>query len=328
MDISALLCSDGYFLYNKTLAKKLGPGEAIIIGLFCSKYNYYKQRGELVNIEGKDYFYCVRSWIEDETGLKDDRQRAIIQSLQVHKILDVQKIGMPAKNYYCLNFENISQLFETEVVKQDDKSSGNATTSGPEMPPQVVGKTDLSNNKTVIPKGITVSNTQSNKGIVEQSSTSSTQINNESEDNKTSLEDFRKKYITGTTQCRTYTDDVEEVIAFLNKTANKDFKATTEATKKAIIARLKEGYSVTQMKDVIEHRWNLWKGTDMEQYMRPSTLFRPSNFENYVNSLGIKPRARGRGCPDTLSILRVKSGKSFKDLSVEEQEQTLTGRKF
>lgn len=315
MDITALLCSDGYFLYNKTLARLLGPGEAIMIGLFCSKYNYYKQRNELLNVDGKEYFFCVRSWIENETGLKEDRQRAIIQSLQVYKILDIKKIGMPAKNYYSLNFETLCKCFE------------NPTTSAPEMPPQEVGKTELSNNKTLIPKGITSNNKKDNKHIVEETSTSHLCPQ---DSGGITLEDFRKKYITNEsdTEFTENASQVAEVIEHLNSVAGKNFRASTPETRKMIAARLKDGYTVDEMKKVIDHRWEMWRGTDMEQYMRPNTLFRPSKFENYLNAIGTKRKLGNRGCADTLSILGVERQKAFSELSEEEQTKSLTGRKF
>lgn len=307
MDISTLLCSDGYFLYNKTLAKVLGPGEAIMIGLFCSKYNYYKQRDELLTVDGKEYFFCVRSWIEAETGLKDDRQRAIIQSLQVYGVLEVKKIGMPAKNYYSLNFEALCKCFE------------NPTTSGPEMPPQVVGKTDLSNNKTVISKDITQNNKKDNEYKAEETSTSHTQ------ESKT-LEDFRKNYITS--EKTTQISLVAQVVEYLNSVTGKNYRANTPETVKLITARLNDGYTVDDMKKVIEHRWKMWRGTDMEQYMRPNTLFRPSKFEGYLNSVGTKRKTGNRACPDTLAIFGVERQKTFSELSEDEQTSSLAGRKF
>lgn len=309
MDISTLLCSDGYFLYNKTLAKLLGPGEAIMIGLFCSKYNYYKQREELLNIDGKEYFFCVRSWIENETGLKEDKQRAIIQSLQVYGILEVKKVGMPAKNYYSLNLEALCKCFE------------NPTTSAPEIQPQEVGKTELSNNKTLIPKGITSNNKNENKYIVEETSTSHLSTENSNTNESKTLEDFRKNYITDKPEPKN--SNVSEVIEHLNAVTGKNYRATTPETIKMITARLKEGYTVDEMKKVIEHRWEMWKGTDMEQYMRPNTLFRPSKFENYLNAIGTKRKLGTRGCCDTLAISGVKHSNS-----TNEQTNTLAGRKF
>ena len=48
------------------------------------------------------------------------------------------------------------------------------------------------------------------------------------------------------------------------------------------MARLNEGYSLDDFKQVIEKKVNEWKGTEMEKYLRPETLF-GTKFENYLN---------------------------------------------
>ena len=82
--------------------------------------------------------------------------------------------------------------------------------------------------------------------------------------------------------------NVQEIILYLNEKANKKFKPTTEAHKKYINARLKEGFTKEDCKTVIDKKVNEWKGTDMDQYLRPETLFRPSKFEGYLNQKNIK----------------------------------------
>ncbi len=34
---------------------------------------------------------------------------------------------------------------------------------------------------------------------------------------------------------------------------------------------------------MIDKKTTEWKGTEMEKYLRPETLFSPSKFENYLN---------------------------------------------
>ena len=160
---------------------------------------------------------------------------------------------------------------------------------------------------------------ENKKYIVEETSTSHTPTES-SKKESTSLEDFRKNYITS--EKATQISLVTEVIDHLNKVTGKNYKATTPETKKMITARLSEGYTVAQMKKVIDHRWEMWKGTDMEQYMRPNTLFRPSKFENYVNAIGTKRKMGSRGCSDTLAL----SGTKADNNSIE--TKTLAGRKF
>ena len=81
-----------------------------------------------------------------------------------------------------------------------------------------------------------------------------------------------------------YTPDIKSIIDYLNQKTQSNFKAKTEATKKSIIARLKEGYTVEDFKRVIDAKVKDWSDDpDMREYLRPQTLFRPSNFESYLN---------------------------------------------
>ena len=47
---------------------------------------------------------------------------------------------------------------------------------------------------------------------------------------------------------------------------------------------IKDGYSFDDFVKVIDCKVSDWKDNpDMNKYLRPSTLFRPGNFENYLN---------------------------------------------
>lgn len=83
---------------------------------------------------------------------------------------------------------------------------------------------------------------------------------------------------------------VTEIIDHLNKKANKNYKSNSKTTKKHINARLNEGYTLSDFKQVIDNRCATWLGTDMEQYLRPETLF-GSKFESYLNASA--PKRRG-----------------------------------
>lgn len=73
-----------------------------------------------------------------------------------------------------------------------------------------------------------------------------------------------------------------EVISYLNEKAGKRFKVV-EPTKKLIRARWHEGYSLDDFRHVIDVKCSEWLKTDMEKYIRPSTLFSPAHFEGYLN---------------------------------------------
>ena len=77
----------------------------------------------------------------------------------------------------------------------------------------------------------------------------------------------------------------EQIINYLNDKAGKNFKHTTEANKRLINGRYNDGYTLEDFMKVIDNKVSQWKGTDSEMYLRPKTLFSPSNFEGYLNEV-------------------------------------------
>ena len=107
----------------------------------------------------------------------------------------------------------------------------------------------------------TFSNTSNKKDIVEQSST-------------TPLPD-------------------EEIVQYLNQKTNKNFKHTSKVTQRHIRARLAEGFTVSDFKQVIDNKCNDWlRDQKMKEYLRPETLF-GTKFESYLNSKTTTARPKG-----------------------------------
>ena len=90
------------------------------------------------------------------------------------------------------------------------------------------------------------------------------------------------------TLCHVSHDDVDkshyEIIEYLNLKTGSKFKPTTKPYVQAIRSRLKEGYNVDDFKTVIDKKCREWKGTKLEKYLTPKTLFAPSHFDTYLNS--------------------------------------------
>lgn len=79
-------------------------------------------------------------------------------------------------------------------------------------------------------------------------------------------------------------DDIDEVIHCLNHRLGTHYKTTTQATRKLIKARLKEGFTVEDMKLVIDKKATEWADSPkMAQYLRPDILF-GNKFEGYLNA--------------------------------------------
>ncbi|MEB7824954.1 conserved phage C-terminal domain-containing protein [Staphylococcus chromogenes] len=73
-----------------------------------------------------------------------------------------------------------------------------------------------------------------------------------------------------------------DVIDYLNQQTGKHYKPTTKKNQTVIRARTDEGFNIDDFKKVIDNKVSEWKGTDMEKYLRPETLF-GTKFEGYLN---------------------------------------------
>ena len=91
-----------------------------------------------------------------------------------------------------------------------------------------------------------------------------------------------------------FMSEIKQIIDYLNQKTQSNFKPNTEATKKSITARLKEGYTVEDFKRVIDAKVKDWAdNSEMREYLRPQTLFRPSNFESYLNEAN-RPQVKSK----------------------------------
>lgn len=80
---------------------------------------------------------------------------------------------------------------------------------------------------------------------------------------------------------------IGEVVDFLNALCGTNYRKNSAKTQSFIKARLNEGYTVDDFKTVISKKAKEWKGTEMEKYLRPETLF-GTKFESYLNAKIIK----------------------------------------
>lgn len=77
---------------------------------------------------------------------------------------------------------------------------------------------------------------------------------------------------------------VDEVLNYLNRKLGKKrgFSLTSKGNKKFVSARLREQYTVAELIQVINTMCSKWKGTNMEEYLRPETLFNETKFQTYL----------------------------------------------
>lgn len=85
--------------------------------------------------------------------------------------------------------------------------------------------------------------------------------------------------------------DAEDVMGYLNRTAGKGFEFRNRngeltASAERIIARLKQGYTREELREVVFAKCEQWKGDEkMSEFLRPATLFAKENFEQYLGEV-------------------------------------------
>ena len=80
-----------------------------------------------------------------------------------------------------------------------------------------------------------------------------------------------------------YSAEINEIVAYLNEKTQSSYRTSTANTRKHIVARLKQCYTVADFKHVIDVKCAEWlNDPKMAQYLRPETLFTERNFENYL----------------------------------------------
>lgn len=80
--------------------------------------------------------------------------------------------------------------------------------------------------------------------------------------------------------------DASGVLEYLNLRAGRKFESTPANTK-LILARMKEGATVEQLKAVVDAKVGDWlHDSKMSEYLRPATLFNAEKYGQYAGSLG------------------------------------------
>ena len=89
------------------------------------------------------------------------------------------------------------------------------------------------------------------------------------------------------------------ILHYLNEKTGRAFRETADHLS-AIDARLNEhGVTVEGVRQMIDRQCALWKGSEMEEYLRPQTLFGKEKFDGYYAARLVPiPTAKPRSEPD------------------------------
>lgn len=78
-------------------------------------------------------------------------------------------------------------------------------------------------------------------------------------------------------------DTVKSVVDYLNEKCGTKYKSSSTETQRLIVARLNQGFSLEDFKQVIDNKVADWgNDSQMSKFLRPQTLF-SNKFESYLN---------------------------------------------
>lgn len=262
-----LMSASGFIMTSRPIAKLVGLEAAALLGELCGRQAQH----------GPD-FWATNEQLCDSTTLSERGLRNASKRLVEAGFVSIEKKGLPARNHYTVNEDAVAEFFGGGVERGDvmpadcsdkslhndsDQSLQNATTTGCKTQrPYICNKNDE-----------VITNIKNDKDIVRKQASAQRPAPsrpwNEEEGAK-----------------------VAEVVQALNDETGSHYRPTSKETMRHVLARLREGFTVEDFKEVIRKKSEEWVGTDMAKYLRPETLF-GSKFEGYLNAPD-DPKAKER----------------------------------
>lgn len=97
-----VLSGSSYFMVNKTILKKVGVDEAILLSCLV----------EAEEIFENEWFFQTVETIEELTTLTEYRQNKAIKNLEKLGVLEKKLLGMPAKRHFRINIQKILEFLQ------------------------------------------------------------------------------------------------------------------------------------------------------------------------------------------------------------------------
>lgn len=238
-----LLIDDYPILVLPKLATEIGLNEAIVL----QQIHYWLKKSSH-NHDGRLWIYnSYKEWETHFPFWSNATIRRAIASLEKQKLLVVSnynKAGFDKTKWYSIDYLNLEGV--SKRVAQNEQTSCSKRANGMTQNEQ----TELLKMSKPIPE------------TTQETTTKTTSEN----------------ILSPSSTAYPYRD----VINYLNQQTDKHYKSTTKKNQTVIRARTDEGFTLDDFKKVIDNKVSEWKGTDMEKYLRPETLF-GTKFEGYLN---------------------------------------------
>lgn len=219
----------------------------------------------------KKSFVMYASWMQMIDSMPDDKAGQLIKAVAAYILNKDFKIADPL---IVAMFAMIRETLDEDAEKYEKKVAklrGNGKKGGEANAKQneaiaTSGKQMLANAKQI---EANASKSKQIGGVSESESVSVSVSDNDNEKDIT-IHSPAEPNITA------------KVVDYLNQKLGTRYKADTEKTQRLIRARIREGATLEDFRKVIDKKVKEWRGTKLEPYLRPETLF-GTKFEGYLN---------------------------------------------
>lgn len=104
-----ILDNSRWIQLHQNIVKVIGAEAAIILSDMIETYNYSLKNNEL---KDNRYFFYTHKKCEERWGFKENLFYNRLLLLKKKGLISVKKLGLPCKNYFLINTEEIAKLFE------------------------------------------------------------------------------------------------------------------------------------------------------------------------------------------------------------------------
>jgi uncharacterized phage protein (TIGR02220 family) len=301
MSLLKLLGSSSFLMANKEIVKATDLECAVLLSDLAGAYDYWKEK----NLLQDGYFFRTQSEIEQNTTLSAKVQLRCLKVLISKGILKTKLKGAPPVKYFLIDEKAIlaiiSQTVEIDLYKREILNSTNSIIQDVQKGDFKLAEMEILNST----KGRTINNrVNNNKEIIidnnkekidfsfSENSKQLISLNDKKELEKVSRANFVNDKNSEPAESAKYFFEVTQVLALLTDRSGVKFvipKTKTGIEKyepyKLIKERISDGAKLEDIFSVVEMKNQEWQGTPIYKNFVPSTLFRKSNFEKYLQQL-------------------------------------------
>jgi uncharacterized phage protein (TIGR02220 family) len=229
--------------------KNMKNDSKILYGLLLDR-NSLSIKNKWIDEENKVYIYYTREEAQEDLNIGNKKVCDLFKELNQYGLIEEVRQGLNKANIIY-----VKKFIEQPAKQENIRTCENDTSRHVKNTYQEVRKSHANNTN--------INNTNIiNKDIVGKP---------DSTQNLSLVENKKENEVA------------QEVITYLNEKTNKQFKTTTHKYTTLITGLLKNGYTIADLKKVIDTKCTWWLDDDRNNmYLRPTTLF-GNKFDEYLN---------------------------------------------